>query len=91
MLDEQRVQAGRGVLPVAVGARDEERAEFRAQAPQRVQVAAGHAGIEVLAVGDQGAQPVEVGQAVTVLARPAGRIHESNREFRVGVEIHSRS
>ena len=59
--------------------------------PQRVQIAAGHADTEVLAVGDQGAQPVEVGQAVTVLARPGGRIHESNREFRVGVEIHSRS
>src|SRR5271165_348550 len=91
MLDQQGVQPGSGVLPVAFGAGEEERAELRAKSPQRVEVVAGHAGIEVLAVGDQGAQPVQVGEPVTVLAPGTGCVHEPYRELSVGVEIHSRS
>src|SRR5271165_4698701 len=91
MLDQEGVQPGGGVLAVAVGAGDEEGAELGAKSPQRIKVVAGHAGVEVLAVGDQDAQPVQVGEPVTVLAPGAGRVHEPYREFSVGVEIHSRS
>src|SRR6476660_1243926 len=91
VLDEQRVEPGGGVLAVALRAGDEEGAELTAQAPQRVEVVAGHAGTQVLAVGDQGTQPVQVGEPVTVLAPGTGRVHEPYREFSVGVEIHSRS
>src|SRR6266568_3774068 len=62
-----------------------------APAAQRVEVVAGDAAVQVLAVGDQGAQPVQVGEPVTVLTPGAGRVHEPNREFSVGVEVHSRS
>src|SRR5205823_6700810 len=70
---------------------DEEGTELTAQAAQRVQVVAGDADVQVLAVGDQSAQPVQVGEPVTVLAPGTGRVHEPYREFSVGVEIHSRS
>src|SRR6185437_7906541 len=81
VLDQQRVEPGGGVLAVALRAGDEEGAELTAQAPQRVEVVAGHAAAEVLAVGDQGAQPVQVGEPVTVLAPGTGRVHEPYREF----------
>src|SRR2546427_482203 len=61
------------------------------QPAKRGEVVAGDAGVQVLAVGDQDAQPVEVGEPVTVLAPGTGRVHEPYREFSVGVEIHSRS
>src|SRR6516225_2272729 len=83
MLDQQGVQPGGGVLTVARGAGGEEAAELTAQAPQRVEVVAGHAGVQVLAVGDQGAQAVQVGQPVTVLAPGTSRVHEPYREFGV--------
>ena len=51
---------------------DEEGAELAPQVAQRFQVVAGHSGAEVLPVGDQGAQPVQVGQPVAVLAPAAG-------------------
>ena len=88
MLDEQRVQPRRGVLAVAVRARHEEGAELGPQVAQRVEVVAGHPGVEVLPVRDQGAQPVQAGQPVAVVASAAGRVHEPYREFSVGVEIH---
>jgi len=90
VLDEERVQLRRGVVAVAFGAGDEESAELGAKIPQRIQVVAGHAGVEVLAVGDQGAQPVQVGEPVTVLAPRPGRVREPYRQFGVGVEVHSR-
>src|SRR5689334_12985830 len=90
VLDQQRVELGGGVLPVALGTRDEEGAELGAQPSQRVEVIAGDAGVQVLAVSDQGTQPVEVGEPVTVLAPGTGRIREPYRELSVGVEIHSR-
>src|SRR6516162_10094020 len=89
VLDEQRVQLRRGVLAVARRARDEEGAELGPQRAQRVQVVAGHPGVEVLPIGDQGAQPVQVGQPVAaVFAAATGRVHEPYREFSVGVEVH---
>jgi len=46
---------------------------------------------QVLPVGDQVAQPFQVGEPVAVLALSVRRVHEPYREFSVGVEIHSRS
>jgi hypothetical protein len=61
MLDKQRVQPSGGVLAVTGGARREESAELSAKSPQLIKVVAGHAGVEVLPVGDQVAQPFQVG------------------------------
>src|SRR5882724_6141886 len=72
VLYEQVVQLGGGVVAVALGAGDEERAELSPKVAQRVKVAAGHAGVEVLTVGDQRAQPVQVGEPVTVLTPGTG-------------------
>src|SRR5689334_17458130 len=74
VLDQQVVQPGGGVLAVAAGAGSEEITELGPKAPQRVEVVAGHAGTEVLTVGDQRAQPVQVGEPVTVLASGTGRV-----------------
>src|SRR3954447_18518280 len=91
VLDQQRVQPRGGVLAVAVAAGHEEGAELGPKSPQRVEVVAGHAGVEVLAVSDQRAQPVQVGEPVTVLAPGTGRVPQPYREFSVGVEVHSRT
>src|SRR5690242_17233959 len=74
VLDQQVVQAGGGVLAVAGGAGSEKTAELSPKTLQRVQVVAGHAGAEVLTIGDQRAQPVQVGEPVTVLAPGTGRV-----------------
>src|SRR5690349_23526500 len=58
VLNQQVVQPGGGVLAVAVGARSEKTTELGPKALQRVEVVAGHAGTEMLTVGDQRAQPV---------------------------------
>src|ERR1700742_479124 len=91
VLDQQVIEHRGRVLAVAQGARLEEGAELGPQVPQRIQVVAGHAGVEVLPVGDQGPQPVQVREPVAVFAPATGRVHQPNREFGVGVEVQSRS
>ena len=90
VLDQQRVQPLGRLASVAIGARDEERAELVPQAAQGVKVVPRDALAQVLTIGDEFAQAVKTGKTVTRLAAATTRVREPYRELSVGVEVHAR-
>ena len=91
VLDEQLVQPRGGVCAVALGAGHEERAELGPELAEGLQLVARDVVVQVLPVGHERAQPVQRRELVAALVAEALGVHEPDREFSIGRQIHWRS